>query len=386
MDTFLDLYDRAIKALPLPYYINLGSFKLLKNANFFQFENTTSAQEDKLSGWKFHLSVVKEDVPRATEIVAGIFKKHGARVFKVTDPEKTDKFTDPARSKQQQGKTFTLYDTGESKWHDILLEIESAFIKDKIIHGLPVSGERNIPGSRYIYYRNDGNFAGGKYNPAKDILLLSPDQRYNPMGLNDPFINISIQKMSDPKPQTDKRHDELSLLEDLKKSFGDNILNVQAAMDSAGYPEYHVIVPRNFSRNELTYMGFNPSLLNRVSKGNHVSCIIVPFEELPMSMRRDAAVFNMLSQMNVPIYEARRVTVGSEVTGYEVEVPNTISRDEFWAIVINTKDIKRRRGSRGNLNLLEISASLIRPTIVAGRPQAPQQMRHKPPSFEVATV
>jgi hypothetical protein len=167
----------------------------------FELPGTTS---DQLTGWKFHLSVHGDDVERAAEILLRIYDRHDATVFKVTSYEATPSHSSPGQF--FSGNVFTLYDMGEKDWSQIVHEIERQFSKTGIRTGLALESSKKAPNCRYTYYRNDGSGDGlyTSYISTAELATLPAEKRYNPLGLPDPFSDMSLTPASDKRASKSK--------------------------------------------------------------------------------------------------------------------------------------------------------------------------------------
>jgi len=151
--------------------------------------------EDSQTGWKFHISVHPQDLPKAWGLIADYMPEAGIQKAKVAGPKNVAKFSDPAH--EQSGKMIVLYDTGTPGWDNRMRDIENILKDNDIRPGSPVKGDRRIAGSRYGFYRNDGNDGTGGYISAENAARsgLPESVRYNPKGLYDPFMNIDVSNV-----------------------------------------------------------------------------------------------------------------------------------------------------------------------------------------------
>jgi hypothetical protein len=147
------------------------------------------------TGWKTHLSVNAADVRRATDIIMDVYKQYGGVAFKVTNPETTEVFANPAISGGQAGKMFTLYDVGERNWPQILREVERGFKEAHIRSGPPVVEDAPVPGSDYAFRRNDRG-PNNKYIAASDAKRINPTNPANPYGQADPLDGLDVRSPS----------------------------------------------------------------------------------------------------------------------------------------------------------------------------------------------
>src|ERR1700743_653186 len=83
MSRYSGIYRRA-DDLERHENLQCGKFRVrLQNGSVRTVFEQPSAHTDLLTGWKFHLSVAGEDIPRATEMVAEIYERFDATAFKV---------------------------------------------------------------------------------------------------------------------------------------------------------------------------------------------------------------------------------------------------------------------------------------------------------------
>jgi hypothetical protein len=167
-------------------------------------------------GWKFHLSIHPDDLPKAWDIVSDILMRNNVGAAKVATPENAVKFHDP-RS-HLAGKQITIYGPGNLSWADQMREIEIALRQNNIRPSVQsVVGDRMIPGSRYAGYRNDKAFENLQpyRNPAfidkeepgyigadeiRDDLIprgiVRADMAHNPSHQPDSLQNIDLSDVS----------------------------------------------------------------------------------------------------------------------------------------------------------------------------------------------
>jgi hypothetical protein len=191
------LYGKAYQAVGpgKPIMAQVDGFNVT-SGGFIQFDQFPN-KPNNLTGWKIHLSVDPRDVTRATEIIADIYRSHHAKIFKVTNPKNTIGFANPADS--QAGKMFTLYDTGEKNWPEIMREIEARFKAQGIKPSHPVGEDVHVKGSQYAYRRNDLNPhapAGSEesYVPASEARKINPHQPHNPYNIHDPLEHVDLSQ------------------------------------------------------------------------------------------------------------------------------------------------------------------------------------------------
>lgn len=144
------------------------------------------------SGWKFHLSVAVDHVGKAWEIVVRelierdtpfatkVISPHYAIQFSL--PEYADRYTED----ENAGKIVTIYDgdTDHAETVALMSRLEQKFAELGINKGPAVKGDRAVPGSSYLSYRNDR---------AKDG-SYSRGPHYNAAERPDPFEGFGIQR------------------------------------------------------------------------------------------------------------------------------------------------------------------------------------------------
>lgn len=330
-------------------------------------------------GWKFHLSVAPEDLPRATEIVMGLVEKHGVQAFKVTTPQTALNFDNP--SNPQAGKQFTLYGArgdGSFRWDNVIRDIELNFAEADIRPSASnIQGDRMVPGSRYAGYRNElahgqlGEYsdsdgylgadeirqavragraqAGWEHNPTRQ-----PDSLQDIDFSRDPEIaqaraqrlvaaapEVAASQLAAAQPERSSgsrtSNAAYSVRADLREALGkNNVIGVERVEGG-----YRVEVPPTYSRSELSRAGIDPTGLRRTApeQGNHF--IAVPDERLPASMARDANVFGALDRAGISdiASNAYRTGENGQITGYVIEVPETYSRSNLAAAGIDVSRI-----------------------------------------------
>ena len=160
------------------------------NTSFFIFRNQDASQESK-TGWKFHISVAHEDIPRAWDIVAQAVIDYDISTAKVVKPPTANEFNKPENP--QAGKMITVYNRSESvDWDAFAHDVEQRLSQQGVQPGHTVKGDRPVSGSQYITYRNDGTAQGG--------LGRDSSQGYNPENLRDPWQSIDVSDVYQREP------------------------------------------------------------------------------------------------------------------------------------------------------------------------------------------
>ena len=148
-------------------------------------------------GWKLHISIHFENLPKGWNIAKDILVQHHVLHFKVVYPKKL------AKEWQENGKDggaeITIYaheDDPNKNWKTILQDIQNALVEHNIRPGPKPRVDRKIQGSSYFYYRNSDD---GKGKGVPSTYARS----YNPGGFEDPYKNIINKNEQDEKYKVD---------------------------------------------------------------------------------------------------------------------------------------------------------------------------------------
>ncbi len=152
------------------------------------------AQGYPVDDWKFRLSVAPQDVERAWNIVAEtLMNDHGrSHIAKVAASSSIEKLSDPAAG--QRGKMITIYtnkNTDPAHYMRLCAYLEQQLSAAGIAPGLSVKGDRPVPGSSYLSYRNDRT-PDGAYNDAASNRALPAHLQYNPTMSADPYAGFVL--------------------------------------------------------------------------------------------------------------------------------------------------------------------------------------------------
>ena len=146
------------------------------------------------SGWKFHLSVDKRDLAKAWNIVVEeLLKDTSVNHFaKAIDPLSADAHADPNRS--QAGKMMVIFTdprVSPEHYQQQLDRIESRLKREGIRPGVPVRGDRQVPGGFFTFYRNENDGTSDYASAAKNAKITA-ERQYNPAKMADPYNNWKI--------------------------------------------------------------------------------------------------------------------------------------------------------------------------------------------------
>jgi hypothetical protein len=147
-----DFVNRSLSGAYASYLYDDKNFIGLARKDFSTADHFANGD-----GWKFHLTIHPDDLPRAWDIVSGIVMRNNVGAAKVATPENAVKFHDPRCL--EAGKQITIFGPGNLSWADLMREIEIALRQNNIRPSVQsIEGDRTIPGSRYAGYRNDKAF------------------------------------------------------------------------------------------------------------------------------------------------------------------------------------------------------------------------------------
>ena len=210
------VYDFLQRSLPYGYSSHLYTDENGNDKGFLGISRPGFTPESHYAygdGWKFHLSIHPEDLPKAWDIVSSIAMENDVGGAKVTTPDTAWSFHDP--SNYQAGKQITIYGAGSSSWADQMREIEIALRENGIRPSVQnIEGDRMVPGSRYAGYRNEKAFDNLQpyRNPSyanedryyvsaaeisDDLIprgVIHPDMAYNPSSQQDSLQHIDFSK------------------------------------------------------------------------------------------------------------------------------------------------------------------------------------------------
>jgi len=157
----------------------------------------------KPTGWKLHVSVAGDQVGDAWNALVPYLLANGVTHFKVAGGGLAEEFSDPSCA--QAGKMMTIYaHEGVKDWEQVASGMERLLESQGIRPGADVAGDKAIPGSRYIHYRNDKG-PDGTYVSAAEAKASAGENHvdsWNPSGAPDPFGKIDLGKK--PAAHTDE--------------------------------------------------------------------------------------------------------------------------------------------------------------------------------------
>lgn len=189
-----------------PTLVRYGDYSVTIHDGFLHFERKKKEslpinprmimmmmKENPPYGWKFQISIDDENsgqpnsnLARAWDIVEQHFVDNEICHVKII-PEDVVLH----KKASERGKQITLYVFEEQRnrsvdeWQHIFQAIENALVEGGIRPSYPAFSTRQVPGSSFLYYRND------KFN-GKYIGTLAANGDYNPAGDPDPFEHLVI--------------------------------------------------------------------------------------------------------------------------------------------------------------------------------------------------
>lgn len=163
------------------------------------------------AGWKFHVAVHPDDLPKAWNIVAETLN---ASMFPLTAVVAKPETSERLNRAGQSGKAIAINTTTQMSpdqfsmmMNQIHVKLHEAGIRP---HGAP-DGIRAVPGSPYLSYRNALK-RDGTHAPA--------GPHYNKAGIKDPYASFVADPLRQPEEKQPKRIRESDLPRDpTKKEF-----------------------------------------------------------------------------------------------------------------------------------------------------------------------
>lgn len=217
------------------------------------------------SGWKCHVSFHPDDMEQAWSLAAEHLMKKDIGLFKVTGPRLTERFGQ--EGDKQAGKFITVYETGDAQnIAETLGELEQIFAEHGIRPGPDVQGDRKVPGSRFLSYRNDKD-ANGQYvsGPA-----APGEPTHNRSGQSDPWQGFRII----PPPPIEQVQAQLE--QNLQRSFNHYLPNAPVSETKWTGEGYRLTIPADYSRQQFTAAGVDVEQLTRQNAGNGTHHLHVP--------------------------------------------------------------------------------------------------------------
>ena len=158
------------------------------------FECVMSAASLSTAGtaWKLQIAIDDHDpvnIARGWEIVKDILIQHEIALSKVVRSQFIP------LSALEKGKQITIYSGFNplKLWEEIIYQITYTLAENHVVPGQPSSHCRQIPGSNYVWYRNDFDpVAKGHYLSGEIAQRFPPAQRYNPSGYQDPYLEFRV--------------------------------------------------------------------------------------------------------------------------------------------------------------------------------------------------
>lgn len=349
-------------------------------------------------GWKFHLSVTPEDLPRAMDIVMEAVERHGVQAFKVANPDIAAAFDMP--DNPQAGKQFTLYGARNDpnfRWDTVIRDIEIRFAEAGIRPSASsIQGDRMVPGSRYAGYRNelshgqlseyanrDGYLGADEIRNAVADGRVQPGWEHNPTRQPDTLQDIDFSR--DPEVlrarEVGARAPALRATPALAQGQGipneslpellERKLNTPGAIERIPTNRGYSIMLRGTDAEltrmhaELNRMGIDAVIEGPGSDfGNGIRVRSTGIEAAE-NLLRDApaaaasaraqatpvtaaaprtsnASFSVRADLREALGEANILNVERIEGGYRVEVPETYSRDSLRNAGINPDGLRRQ--------------------------------------------
>ncbi len=161
--------DYGIMANQDGYHAGLSEDKQNINISPIMTEKDTS------DGWKFHLSIKPEDLPKAWDTILEDIVKSGASA-QVATPDHSELLNMEAPiNSPEQGRMITLQGNDPQKMMELVQTIEEKLIEEGIQPSQPALNANAVEGSKFISYSNEG--------PTRSFWESAP---------KDPFKNLAI--------------------------------------------------------------------------------------------------------------------------------------------------------------------------------------------------
>lgn len=173
--------------------------------------STKDFDNDTDTGWKFHVAVHPDDLPKAWNIVAETLS---ASLFPASAVVATPNTSERLSKAGQSGKAIAIHTTtqmGPERFsmmiNQIHVKLHAAGVRP---HAAP-EGIRAVPGSPYLSYRNALN-RDGTHVPA--------GPHYNKAGIKDPYASFVADPLKQPEAEQPRRIREADMPRDpTKKEF-----------------------------------------------------------------------------------------------------------------------------------------------------------------------
>lgn len=173
--------------------------------------STKNFDADNDAGWKFHVAVHPDDLPKAWNIVADILN---ASLFPLSAVVATPHTSERLVTGGQPGKAIAINTTtrmGPERFSMMMNQIHVKLHEADIRPYATPEGTRAVPGSPYLSYRNAVN-RHGTHVPA--------GQHYNKAGIQDPYESFIADELRTPESKQPRHIREPDLPRDpTKKEF-----------------------------------------------------------------------------------------------------------------------------------------------------------------------
>jgi hypothetical protein len=114
--------------------------------------------------------------------------------------------------------------------------------------------------------------------------------------------------------------EEAALMQCFRYHFGICARSVSRKMDLEGRIEYVITFSGNPSMKKFEESGIDSSHFRPHESGGLWQCVI-PANQLPLPMRRDAAFFRAVIESGLPVIDARRECIDGHTTAYTLLMP-----------------------------------------------------------------
>lgn len=171
--------------------------------------NPIIMEKDTSDGWKFHLSIKPEDLPKAWDAILEDIVKSGASA-QVATPDHSELLNMEAPiNSPDQGRMITLQGNNPQKMMDLAQTIEEKLIEEGIQPSQPALKAKAVEGSKFMSYSNEG--------PTKSFWESAP---------KDPFKDLAIdgdQSLAEDTAYKEKHHAATRLFNLVQHNYEGNI-------------------------------------------------------------------------------------------------------------------------------------------------------------------
>lgn len=242
VDTYKDFRFAALRKAKIPFLVIEDEYSAQAVPGFWEFACLDADVQNKrlealkvqsmhdqarnivrrpdVNGWKLHISVNKDDMEKAWDLIYPILMRRKVGRIKITSPVVLAN-NRPAHAAVIESKQFTIYTEHNTftpdEWKSIMLEVEKELLKNNIRPSAKKPNANNdISGSRYFTYRHEGRLEEDNRQGMLRMVYVPDDeadqyakkngtQPYNVANLDDPFKEIKLDVSMNSRAATTKQ-------------------------------------------------------------------------------------------------------------------------------------------------------------------------------------